>query len=306
MDNKEKIVKALSEPFCNRKQYGSDGQISIYEKKNILIIGAGVSNEVAGLPLGTQLAEVLVQKMGCNTGENKILYEKYLDEMEAQCSFRRDDFKTILFSLSKINQSKLIKSIKEELREDCINGLVYQYVADMLKRKYVDAVINFNFDEILDREIASIFNGHDYAYIYSENSGNEYLSALREDAGKGDLGIYIKPHGTIGISSSMRFLREDYYRIEPSVSKSIELVLGSGPVNVFIVGFRIKYSELTTIMTSALHKDSEIFIIDKSDDVIDYRLSANYHGTFLKIDEQSLLTNIVSVIYESVINTCTL
>lgn len=252
----------------------------------ILIIGAGVSFEAANLPLGKTLAKYLVAKLGCNIGLRKLQFENELDFLEKEYHFDRDDFKTILFALNKLDSSTLVTLAINSLSKDSNNeeSGIYKIIAKLFYENSVNHIINFNFDELLDKELLKYKNHLDYSQIYSDK---DIIAQNKNIASKP---LYIKPHGTISQRNTLRFQRKDYYKLEDKTNKLLFQIFSEKPVDLILMGFRLKFHDMSTLLSYCLKPSSKVYIIDKKEDILGKELSSSfYSGDFIKISAQFTL-----------------
>ena len=97
--------------------------------------------------------------------------------------------------------------------------LVYELVAHLVKHGFVDHVITFNFDELLDVALTNELGNGAYLRIFS---GFECVSIL--DQGKPTL---IKIHGTVSSPESMRFTDEKSSVFAPGMEAHLRRLIGA-------------------------------------------------------------------------------
>lgn len=252
------------------------------ERRTIFVIGAGASSEVASLPLGKELAGMLLEQWQCGGSDT---FKAILDEIAIKYGFDKNDVKTILFALSIIDKERLVNEVCRYLSvPDKIHSSFYSQVSRFFLEKKIDVVLNFNFDTLLDHALAEYCPEINYSKIISD-----------EEAAASEFGIddrlYIKPHGSVDCKRSLRFQRADFYDMGRNMSGLIARLVGEHPVDIVTVGFRAKFYEFTDILKEKMHMESEIFIVDKVEDVLDNNLLSFYHGGFIQIDECYVLTD---------------
>jgi hypothetical protein len=118
----------------------------------------------------------------------------------------------------------------------------------MLKHRFLDAIINFNFDELLDQSIEDELDYEEYHHILSDGDCPDE-SELRE-ANPG-LPFYIKPHGTVSHKSTLRFTREDYYGLPLDIQRILKYLITDKPVVLLVIGFGMQSLELNRILEDA-------------------------------------------------------
>jgi len=300
----ELAAKLVDNYKFNRNIVGNGtNSFDIPNQKVVFILGAGASHAAAGLPLGKELAADLIHKLNCKTGEGKKQFDDLLLHMEQTYGFDKDDFKTILFSLNQINSETLVDFVQDALLNKFAKNISYEFVAKLLYEKHIDAVINFNFDEILDTNIQEQFSDNSkHINVFSDDTCPSELSSLINQYNRFHHPVYIKPHGTISQRKSLRFARKDFYQIEPLQKKLIEDLLSHTPVNLVIVGFRLKFFEFSKIIVKSLLPGSQIFIVDKNEDILDPHITQFYQGNFLKVTDENSLDDIMLSLSEALSN----
>ncbi len=98
--------------------------------------------------------------------------------------------------------------------------LVYELVAHLLKHGFIDHVITFNFDELLDAALTNELGSDAYLRIFS---GFECVSI--RDQHKPTL---IKIHGTVSSPESMRFTWEKASVFAPGMEEHLMRLIGTG------------------------------------------------------------------------------
>lgn len=256
------------------------------ERKTIFVIGAGASNEVASLPLGSELAKALLDQWGytdCGA------FQRILDDIAIKYNFNKNDVKTILFALNSIDSGRLVSDVCRSLTvSDEPHSPFYNQVSHSFLEGKIDAILNFNFDTLLDNALASDYFGRDYRRIIFDVEAATNVFYID---GKP---LYIKPHGSIDYKESLRFQRADFYDVGKNMSELIGRLVAENPTNIVTIGFRAKFYEFTDILEEKMCTDSEIFIVDKVEDVLDANLLPFYHGGFVQINDSYLLTDFMN------------
>jgi hypothetical protein len=120
----------------------------------IVVVGAGASNAAAALPTGKETAQFLRDEMtkGFGPAGERLIADE-IDRLALQFNLDEGDFETILFALSKFNKPTLLQRLGSVFGRRYHPWLGYEILAHCLKHRFIDAIINFNFDEILDQSI---------------------------------------------------------------------------------------------------------------------------------------------------------
>ncbi len=215
------------------------------------------------------------------------LGKKYFDHYQKLILYSSDeeveakiDFETSLYLLSEIFTHSTIRRVLKEIY-DVRHGptLFYQIAAHLFKNGFLDVIINFNFDELLDQAIEDEVDENGYDKILSDGDCRPLkelftLNKLRQP-------LYIKPHGTTGHSSSLRFTKNQYHELPQDMREFLEGVISNEDkdsifedreptkragrseikVNLIVVGFGMKSLEFNDIVSSKMPEGSNVFML---------------------------------------------
>lgn len=238
-------------------------------ERYIVVVGAGASKDAAGLPLGKKTATVLQGMFRDKMGKNKLI-ESELQRLERVYRLNEENFETILLAISKFYPAELIDELSKRYYHRYYPSLTYEIIAHLMKHRFVDAVINFNFDELLDQAIADEMGSEEYKKIIAEGDYDEdYIfdsTGLKHP-------VYLKPHGTCSNASSLRFTREGYFALPRAITSMLRKLLsgtkariGSAiyttPVNLIVIGFNMQSFEFNLLIEEHLPPDSNIYFIN--------------------------------------------
>lgn len=262
-------------------------------EKVIFVIGAGVSCDATGFPLGQPMALSLMEKL-LDSEKKKELFEKHIADLGKEYAFDPDDFKTKLFALNKIDSINLVRHVVRELelRKSDYRSEGYNILTRFLRDRYIDAVIDFNFDELLQISISKEQGTKQIALAVSDKEYEQVLKYYRKELARFHVPVHLKPHGSISREETLRFARKDFYRIEPGVFDIFSKLISDHPVKLVIIGFRMKLLDFTDRIRKIMHPDSEIYVIDKVEDVVGKNLHDMYKG-FIQVSEEETLTSIL-------------
>lgn len=254
----------------------------IEKKRNILIVGAGATYSACPyLPYGRQLSEylLLLDKDLYQKGDDEYhrLYpmfdvETYLSEQSGlkpderallevhlkethKGNFDIENYLSVLDSnLEKADKPKLRADLQKIYNKRYLPTHTYEIIAHLFKHRFIDIIINFNFDELLDQAIEEELGKSDYHKILHEGDC-EPLSHIMID-GRLKTPIYIKIHGTASVMNSMQFTKNHHLQLPAQMKQFIEkwvygYVDDAGeqnriPVNLITLGFdleRARFSE---------------------------------------------------------------
>lgn len=225
-------------------------QIDINDKsRNIFVFGAGVSFDAYPniFKLGDETASQIEAKFEfnniVNASKNRIkkldnpientLLQRY-NEIKTKLIKKYDkeslSFETRLALLSHfVGTQKIRSEISKMFNQRLLPPFFYSLSAHLLKSRFIDGIINFNFEELLDQAIEEELGIGQQNFVISDGNIKDYGDLLNEE--KLVEPFYVKPHGTASHSSTLRFTKDHYIEIP----EKIELLL-----NQLLLGKRIK------------------------------------------------------------------
>lgn len=217
----------------------------------ILITGAGVSHAATkgAMPLADEAIKVIKKKV-LESGISESILEEELENLTLSTNLKRNEFETQLLAYSKFSPKGVKKGLREMCQYNYMPNLEYEILAHMLKHRFIDVALNFNFDEMLDAALKEEVSEGDFNYIFSDGNCPEYKNLLVGNRLKHP--IFIKPHGTISHPNSLRFTRENLSRVPMDIKRLIKNIITSEvltPIkgnhrflrtNFIIIGFGMK------------------------------------------------------------------
>lgn len=239
-------------------------------RRLVVVVGAAGSYE-AGVAGSAEAVELLKDKL--QIVNERLNYD--IERLSTVYRLKPGDFETQLLAISYQSGFELRNELKSIFSYRYYPILSYEILAHLLKHRFVDAIINFNFDELLDQAIDDEFGGGEYCKVISDGDIPEDEPELFAAP------IYIKPHGTSSHPSSLRFTREDYFGLPKGIKDFIERILTSGPLTIVSIGFAMQSFEFNHIALKA-HSPSEIFYLNVKEPEPDPELK-NYVAHFIKI-----------------------
>ncbi len=263
------IFKPESETI---KKYGS-GEANVEllgQHRNIVVIGAGASyDSFKDIALGKEVVENLKKKYEERLFAIPALKEKYDTALyELKLQGRDLDFENYLSILSELMLTP--DGIRQEIHEFTdfrhSPSLFYEIIAHLFKHSFIDVIINFNFDELLDNAIEEELGRDNYYHILSDGDCIDIEEIMVD--GRLKVPIYIKPHGTVSHKSTLRFTKRHYLDVPDQIKKIlIDLVKGKRgegkipitSVNLIAIGYNMQSIEFTAILNEHLPPDSRIY-----------------------------------------------
>lgn len=195
----------------------------------VAIVGAGASAPL--LRRGTELAAELEREFASDAEARKA------EAFRLQRVYGLDpgDFETRLAALSRTPD--VTQRVREMIaglyayRHPTILG--YELLAHLLKHRFLDVIISFNFDELLDQSLDDELGEQEYRRLVSDRD----CAGVSTDPDAADyLPLYVKLHGTATEPESLRFTREAYYSLPDSMMKIVERLLDSEHCTIVNVG----------------------------------------------------------------------
>jgi hypothetical protein len=146
-----------------------------------------------------------------------------------------DDFETRLAALSRTPEvTQEVKATIAEwyaYRHPTILG--YELLSHLLKHRFLDAILSFNFDELLDQSLDDELGSDGYRRLVSDRDCANVESDPDKDT---YLPLYNKLHGTATEPDSLRLTREAYYKLPQQLMEVVQGLLKSQFTAVVNVG----------------------------------------------------------------------
>lgn len=268
------------------------------ERTVVAIVGAGASTP-AGLPTSQDAINQLQSRLGLP--EDIVEYE--LNRLESVYRLNRDAFETNLLAFSIFSGHKLRNELQNIFFRKHPPILCYEILAHLLNHRFLDAIINFNFDELLDQSIEDELGEGEFYKIVSDGDCPEILlnEVLFDRYNfRSDLPVYIKPHGTASHKSTLRFTRDDYFGLPNDIRRVIRnlLVLPKRPLTIVSIGFSMQSFEFNHIIKESSRK-SEIFYINKVAPKPEPELH-NYEQKLISVSDEETLNECLETLWMEV------
>lgn len=185
--------------------------------RSIAVIGAGASAPL--LRRGEELAMKLEENETDRAG-----FEAELFRLERVYRLDRRDFETRLAALSRTPQAAQL--VRERISEDYAfrhpTILGYELIAHLLKHRFLDAVISFNFDELLDQSLDDELGTDGYRRLVSDR---DCVNVNNDPDSPEYRPLYIKLHGTATEPESLRMTRDAYYELPQKLTAEVHGLL---------------------------------------------------------------------------------
>lgn len=222
-------------------------------RRVVAVIGAGASKQA--LPLGTEFVEELEREIGVR---HEAHYELALTRLQRVYGLPVD-FETRLVALCQRpeDERKVRDKISERFCQRHPSLIAYELIAHLLKHRYLDAVISFNFDELLDQSLDDELGRAEYVRVLSERD----CRAVEQDPDSPQYApLYIKMHGTASEPESLRFTRDAYYLTPKPIIDMVEKLLDTEHLVLVNVGCRLASFDFQYLLREP--RDISLFHID--------------------------------------------
>lgn len=236
--------------------------------RNILVLGAGASLGAFG-PVAFPAARKAMDDIDRLLGPRPRAISKRINDEKRRLQIAYDyagaseDFETHLAILSSIySPGTIANHLSTMYAERYWPHLTFELIAHMLKHRFVDAVINFNFDELLDQAIQEELGRTEYHHIISDGDCQTMKDIMV--GGRLKVPIHIKPHGTARHRSTLRFTKEHYFTLPDNMRDFLQLLVAgytqddeSGQryrTNIISVGFGMGSIELLEMLRYSMQK----------------------------------------------------
>lgn len=293
------------------------GDKDIGFSRNILIVGAGASKNACRQAYTTdQIVAQLYKKLSVFTmisgrkdsyfclkdktvkeilndnEKTKPLAEKFFSDAFKHIHRTQDDSMTFETLLKKIgfegalkilhefiNKEDITRSIVELLNYRYIPNLFYEIIAHMFNHRFIDIIINLNFDEMLDSAIEDEMGDSDWMKITNDASCIKFEKAIVDNRLR--IPLYIKPHGTISDIDSMLYSVPQYLNLSSSIRDLLKKIF-DGKVSHDNESSNKKIKRFNIISTGYAFNDTDIFGF----------VCKNIQDNYLGNDEEKLVTNL--------------
>jgi len=172
----------------------------------VAVVGAGAS-----APL-LDRGEALTRQLQRRFSSYEEARERELLRLQRVYGLDPNDFETRLAALG--HSPEIANAMRQEIsrayryRHPTILG--YELLAHLLKHRFLDAIVSFNFDELLDQSLDDELGVDGYRRLVSDR---DCSGVVDDPDAESYLPLYVKLHGTAADPDSLRFTREAYYKL---------------------------------------------------------------------------------------------
>lgn len=237
-------------------------------ERTVLVVGAGASfgafgdaypGTSAAAQEITQLLRVSHPKPKAKRGRGSVDAEQ--PEIQGGPAADPVDFESMLTTLAKEFGDAAVRSALVQMYGERHHPhLGFEIIAHLFKHRFIDVIINFNFDELLDEVIEGEMGTAEYHHVVYEGQCRGLAPLLVDQRLK--IPLYIKPYGTVSHPSSIRFSQKLNSRLPPAMHNLIARIIGGhwvddskhvmaySPyrVNLITVGFSMQSVHLLQIL----------------------------------------------------------
>lgn len=241
----------------------------------VVVVGAGASNAACGLPTGAQVADLLRTEVRPRIVgvDGRGLVDEEIKKLALHFNLVEEDFETILLALSKFDRPYVVSRLQSIFGPRYYPWLGYELLAHFLKHRFIDAIVNFNFDELLDQAVLDeLGEGSYHSIILDGDCAHKIGDWIDPVKHKFRLPIYLKPHGSVRQPSSLRFTRESYTSLPDGfVTIMRELFATNRPIYVLVLGHAMQSIEFNHVLRISaidrLHENAmKFYFLEPSSD----------------------------------------
>jgi hypothetical protein len=245
-------------PKPDRGTKPSDVQVPDLTKRIrvVALVGAGASAELFGTT--PQLVEKLVRRDLQDT------------TFRAECErlsylLGRPSDSLEVTAAAAAQSPTAVRDIRREIAEEFNLRhpalLQYELLAHLLKHRFIDAIVSYNFDELLDQSLLDEVGRDEFITLVSDRDARLVPTWNPDDDAY--VPLYIKPHGTASDPESLRFRLEDYYYLPARLWEGMSELVGQD-LTVFInIGSSVAASDHRQLLVQPV--STEIFNISSTD-----------------------------------------
>ncbi len=241
---------------------------AVQRERFILVTGAGVSHAATkgDMPLADEAIKVIEKEVVEVEGIPLAVIEKERRLINLATGLDYNEFETQLLAYSKFSPEGVKRGLKKMCEIKHLPNLEYEILAHMLKHRFIDIALNFNYDEIFDTNLKEEVTSNDFYSIFSDGhcpSDNEKELLIHNRLKQP---IYIKPHGTISHTNTLRFTKEKFAQLPIRIRETIKYLIAaklpshqkdeSMRVNFIVIGFGMKSPILLETIKEHISKEN--------------------------------------------------
>jgi len=209
----------------------------------IVAVGAGASAPVA------YRSQELIDSLRQMPGFNRRRHERAIDRANFDIGLPEDDFEMQLDAMTKTAEQRedVCSQISRIYSTRHPTLLVYELLAHLMRHRFIDAIINFNWDELLDQSIEDEMGHGEYIEIISDRDCRASIQI--DPSNQLYVPLHLKLHGTASDPETMRFTREAYFNIPERIRTTLRNLVGTQRCIVICVGYGLSDADFSEILT---------------------------------------------------------
>ncbi len=276
------------------------------ETNIILMVGAGMGFE-SKLPMGWTAKERIEEALVLQKRMQKIGEANFLKEMKegsqalipeanyqanlellTQATGRvgqEPDFEMHMSALSQTPamENAVRKELTKMFKIRHHTTLGHKAIAHLFKYRIIRTIINYNFDEQLDKALADTMRDQDSKTIISDGDIAE------KSSDRGAESLHIKTHGTESHPASMRFRKHDYTLTPPAILDSINEKF-EGKVALVLAGFAMESVEINELIHKKIKKVLERAVKKYNPEIDDYDAEKRLKAMETRVEKNGVNT----------------
>lgn len=139
--------------------------------------------------------------------------------------------------------------------------LGYELIAHLLRHGFLDHVITFNFDEVLDAAIENELERDGFVRIISDTD-------LPSTTKAADRPSYLKLHGTISVPESLRFTKEQTQTLSPEMLRLLDKTVFRKPrIHLVTIGYSWNDDDFVQWVVARMDRIERVTIVRNGRDV---------------------------------------
>ena len=208
----------------------------------VAVVGAGTSSSL--LPASEEVLRNLTAH-----DPNPKEYESELNRLQHVFGLKPGKFETFLAALARSPDREA--SVRQVLSRTYSRRhpavMAYELLAHLMKHRFLDAIITFNFDELLDQSLADELGQKEYHRIISER---DCYHVIFDPDAPDYVPLFMKLHGTASDPESLRFTRNAYYAERTVIDQGIRALLGKQSCVLLNVGSSLSSFEFNWLLSN--------------------------------------------------------
>lgn len=319
----DKNINFESKEIVFSKKIGDLNTHDFSFSRNILIVGAGASkSSFESINVADEVTINIYKDLSfmsiLSNDSNQVIWNKFIhqannyskrfydiagDEEEKKATIKKIisdlSFEENLSLLRQfINREDIIKALYNNIGYSLSSypSLFYEVIAHMFKHRFIDIIINLNFDELLDNAIEDAMGNTTYYRIIDQGQLKDFSQIAHNDRLR--IPIYVKPHGSAFSKSSIRFTNEHYNELSSDLKRLLNDIFSDkvfnenfaiNNFNILSAGYGFNDFDINNILFHNLNDSMQstcynYYIFDLKADEVRERIYENFAKWIGKTD----------------------